>query len=178
MIHSSTFDIGGEPHTFHPEMRYNTDLLLALQFWPACLARSLLRLGVFFRAAAIMLQVPGGTRFEFVLKGGNDDEIGEWVWGELRRTLLDVFGECLNRLKASPEILKQLPGGKEYECQELSDKWTDFLDSQAAVKDGLLNVVAEILDELIVRPGMEEIDVVPEPAWWQTWWERIRDAPP
>ncbi len=31
-------------------------------------------------------------------------------------------------------------------------------------------VVAECPDELIVRPGMAEIDVAPRPTWWQKWW--------
>ena len=31
-------------------------------------------------------------------------------------------------------------------------------------------VVAQCPDELIVRPGMAEIDVEPRPTWWQEWW--------
>ena len=68
-----------------------------------------------------------------------------------------------------------MPGGKDYEPEELSEEWTNFLDGWSRIEFGLLNIVGEILDELIVRPGMAEIDVAPRPTWWQEWWDRIND---
>lgn len=62
--------------------------------------------------------------------------------------------------------------------RRLPEDWTKFLDDQSRFEFGLLNTVAEILDELIVRPGLEEIDVVPEPTWWQKWWDRIGEFQP
>ena len=173
MIHSGTFIIDGTPQDFDLILRYNRDLPAAMQFWTARFAREMLQFGVFLRAAAIMLQVPGGVEYEFVLNEDEEDEISEWVRGKGRRTLLDVFADCLDRLEASPEILKQVPGGTDYTPKELSEEWTAFLDGQQKVEHGLQNVVAEILDKLILWPKMNEIDVTPTPTWWQEWWDRI-----
>ena len=126
MIYSETFKIDGELHSFDPHVRHNHDTHLSMQFWPAYFARQLLRLGVFLRAATIMHQLPGGVRFSYV--HDDDDEIGNEIQGEDHETLVHVLAECLNRLKASPEILEQVPGGKDYEPEELSEEWTEFLD--------------------------------------------------
>ena len=83
-----------------------------------------------------------------------------------------MLADCLRRLGAA-KVLRQVPGAKEYEREKLSAEWKKYLRRQAATKHGLLNVVAECLDELIVRPGMEEIDVEPRPSWGQEWWSRL-----
>ena len=178
MLESGTFKIDGKLRGFDLALRYNHDLPLAMQFWIAYLARDLLQFEAFLRAAAVMLQVPGGARYEFVRNDDDEDEIWQRIHGRGRRILLDVLADCLNRLEASPGILAQVPGGKDHKPKKLSKPWTDFLDGWSSKDFGLLNVVAEILDELIVHPGLAEIDAAPGPAWWQGWWNRIRDAPP
>ncbi|MCG8407554.1 MAG: hypothetical protein MI923_20345 [Phycisphaerales bacterium] len=136
MIYSETFKIDGELHAFNPQVRQNHDTHLSMQFWPAYFARELLRFGVFLRAATIMLQIRGGVRFGYV--NDDDDELGNEIRGEDHETLVHVFAECLNRLKASPKILEQIPGGKDYEPEELSEEWTDFLDGWSRIEFGLL----------------------------------------
>ena len=174
MLHSETFEIDGKPESFHPEVRHGHDINLAIQFWTAYFARHLIRFGAFLRGTAIMLQIPGGLRYEFVLKDGNEDEIADWIANEDGPTLLDLLADCLKRLKAPSTILKEMPGGKSYQPDELTEEWADFLDRYEKEKDGLQNVVAEIIDEMIVRPEMKAIDNIPQTMWWQEWWRRIR----
>lgn len=177
MLEAGTFKIDGKLVSFPNGVRGNEDLPFAMQFWMAYVARDLLQLGIFFRAATIMLQVPDGAQCRFVLDAETEENHAlEWVCGADRNTLFNVLADCLRRLGAST-LMKQVPGGKDYERAALSDGWKEFLDGQSKIKHGLQNVIGEILDELIVRPGMEEIDAVPQPKWWQTWRERIRDAP-
>ena len=179
MLESPTFNIDGRLEDFYPEVRSSPDLPVALQFWMAYMARDLLRLGVFFRASAIMCQVPGAGRYRLAHYDDNDDQLPDedqnpqrWVRGADRDVVFNVLADCLRRLGAA-KVLKQVPGAKEYEREKLSAEWKKYLRRQAATKHGLLNVVAECLDELIVRPGMEEIDVEPRPSWWQEWWSRL-----
>ncbi len=179
MLQSPTFNIDGRLEDFYPELRSSTDLPVTLQFWMAYVARDLLQLGVFFRAAAIMLQLPGAGRYQVMHYDDCDDDLRDqdedpqrWVRGADRDTIFNVLAECLRRLGAA-KVIKQVPGAKQYEREELSDEWKKYLGRQAEIKHGLLNVVAECLDELIVRPGMAEIDVEPRPSWWQEWWSML-----
>ena len=145
----------------------------AIEFWMAYVARDALRLGVFFRALAIMLQVPGGARFEYVLSEDEDDDensIRVQIEDEKPEVLVPILAECLNRLKAPPGLLKQAIGGQRYRKRSLSAKWKAFIDRQSEVEHGLVNIVAECLEVLIVQPGLEEIDDWPDPTWWQACW--------
>lgn len=179
MLESPTFKIDGKLVAFFTDVRSVENLPATLQFWMAYLARDLLRLGVFFRAAALMQQLPGGARYRSVVYDDLDDNAPNededprrWVRHADRCTTFNVLGECLRRLGAAG-VMKQIPGGKDYEREELSAEWKEYLDRQAKIKCGLLNVIAECLDELIVRPGMAEIDAEPYPTWWQRWWSRM-----
>ena len=173
MLEWTAVSVDGKSYGFHATVRGGKDLPIELQFWTAYVARDLLQLGVFFRAAAIMCQVPGGARYRFVLDGEDEDNLtADWVRGAEKNTLFNVLAECLRRLGAA-EVMTQVLGGKSYLRKELSAEWKEFLDQRAEINDGLLNVVAECLDELIVRPGMAEIDVEPRSTWWQKLWARI-----
>lgn len=179
MLESPTFKIDGKPVAFFTNVRSTEDLPETLQYWMAHMAREMLLLGVYFRAAVLMHQLPGAARYRFVMYDDNDDDqpnADENPWHWVRRAdrdiVLNVLAECLQRLGAAG-VMKQVPGGKDYERIELSAEWQDYLDRQAKIKHGLLSVIAECLDELIVRPGMAEIDVEPNPTWWQRWWSRM-----
>ncbi len=167
--------LDGEDCDCQAKVRAGNNLPIELQFWMASVARDLLQLGVFFRAAAIMCQVPGGARCQFVLDGEEEENwTADWVVGAERNTLLDVLAECLRRLGAkSKPLMRQVLGREMHWEKGLPAKWKEFLDQRAKIEDGLLNVVAECLDELIVRPGVVEIDAVPRPTWWQKFWARI-----
>jgi hypothetical protein len=179
VLESHPFKSDGREANFWTDVRTTEDLPKVLEFWMAQFARDLLRLGVYFRAAALMCQIPGGARYRCVHYDDIDDELPNddedpryWVGRADDPTVLNVLGECLRRLGATP-VMRQVPGGKDYERRELSAKWKKYLDRHAKIKHGLLNVVAECLDRLIVRPGMEEIDTEPYSTWWQRWWSRM-----
>ncbi len=182
MLESPTFHIDGEPESFFLDLRSSKNLPEALQFWTAYVTRDLLQLGVFFRAAAIMLQVPGAARYEDVTYDDQDPDSADadedpacWVEGTDWGTTFSVLAECLRRLEAE-HLMEQVPGAAKYEREELSSEWKEYLDRRAATENGLLNVVAVCLDEVIIRPGMAEIDEKPQATWWQQWWSRWATA--
>ena len=179
VLESHAFQSDGQQCHFYTDVRDTEDLPTVLQFWMAHAARDLLRLGVYFRAAALMCQIPGGARYRHVPHDDVDDDLPDhdedpwrWVRGADPGTVFNVLAECLRR-RGAAGVMKQVPGGQEYERIELSAEWKDYLDRRAKTKHGLLNVIAECLDELIVRPGMAEIDAEPQPTWWQRWWARM-----
>ena len=108
MVHSDATHVHGEPGVFHTDLRYNTDLPMALQFWTTALARSILRFGVFLRGASIMFQIPGGAKFDFVLNDEDEDEISTWVRDRSRKSLLNILADCLKRLEAPPVLPERL----------------------------------------------------------------------
>ena len=176
MLQSDGFELDGELVSFFPDVRSSTNLPMTLQFWMAYVARDLLRLGVFFRAAAIMCQVPGAAGYEYVICDDVDDDLPDededprcWVDSADYDTGFNVLAECLRRMGVET-LIEQVPGEADYNRKELSDEWMEYLGRQAAIEHGLLNVVAECLDELIVRPGMAEINDSSQPTWWQRWW--------
>ena len=62
MLHPNTLD-SDEENDYWVSVRRTEDLPGMFQFWLAYVARDLLRLGVFFRAAAIMAQLPGAGAY-------------------------------------------------------------------------------------------------------------------
>ena len=179
LFESHAFANQGIEDHYYAQVRSTEDLPTVLQFWMAHVARDLLRLGIYFQAAALMCQIPGGARYRRIFHDDVDDNLPKsdedpWYWVRRvnRNTAFNVLAECLRRLGAAG-VMKQVPAGKDYEPIELSAEWKDYLDRRAELKHGLLNVIAECLDELIVRPGMEEIDAEPYPTWWQRWWARM-----
>lgn len=169
----------GLPVAFHPDVSSTTDLTLSLQFWMAYVARDLLRLGVYFRGVGVMCEIPGGARYrplsyDDANPNGLPEHDSPWYWlhGAQRETVLNVLAECLRRLDA-PSVMKRVPGARLHRPQKLSDKWMAYLDRHAALEHGLLNVIAQCVDELIVRPAMAKIDALPATTWWQRWWSQM-----
>ena len=181
MLEHSTFKIDGKQYSFGTDLRNCKDLPLTLQFWMAYMARDLLQLGVFFRAAGIMLQLPGAARYEFVDYDNLGDDPGDRMSPVGKPTVFNLLAECLRRLGAEA-LIEQVPGAADYERVELSAEWKKYLDRQATIEHGLLNVVAECLDRLLVRPGMFQIDRAPamrrerKPTWWERLWAEIPSA--
>ena len=179
MLEPLCFKIDGEPQDFSPDLRSSENLPVIIQFWTAYVARDLLQLGVFFRAASIMLQVPGAGRYKAINYDDQDPDLDDeeenplrWVGDADQGTVYQVLAECLRRLEVE-DLIEQVPGAADYERKELSGEWKEYLDRQAATEHGLLNVVAECLDELIVGPGMAEIDDKSRATWWQQWWAQL-----
>ena len=67
----------------------------------------------------------------------------------------------------------QIQGAGDHESTKLSGECSAHLSYWAGMEHGLLNVVAECLDHLIVKPGMAEVDEASRPTWWQDWWRRM-----
>ncbi|MGD8454548.1 MAG: hypothetical protein PVJ57_22265 [Phycisphaerae bacterium] len=179
MIDSHGFKADADELGFYLDLRCTDNLPTAMQFWMAQAAQHLLRLGVYFRAAVLLYQLPGAAHFRFFAYDDNDPDLpnededpSHWLGHAERNTVFNVLAECLRRLGA-PGVMKQVPGGKCYHREELSAEWRAYLDRHARIKHGLLRVVAECLDELMVQPGLKEIDTEPRPTWWQHWWSQI-----
>ena len=148
----------------HLLVRGSEPLPMVFQLWMAEVARDHLRLGVYFRAVGIMLQVPGAPEYAWV---DDDSETWDLIKETDENALLNVLAECFARLGVK-QLIEQVPG-PDYDEEELPEEWTDLLNKLAGVKNGLLNVVAECLDALVVGPGMAEINGAVEQPWWLRW---------
>jgi hypothetical protein len=133
------------------------------QFWMAELSRDVLRLGVYFRAAGIMLQVPHAASFPWVA----DDETDELLRTADRDTVGAVLAAALE-IAGNKWVLDDVDE-LDFAEQELSEQWNELLERRTSQKHGLNNLIAACLDKLLVAPGMEEIDKADEPHWWQRW---------
>ena len=168
--------IDGETKCFDFSICTAQDLPATLQFWMAYVARDLLYLGAFFRAAGILLQIPGAAQYERVHYEDDDDEEPDEDLDPCNRlkhakayTVFSVLAECLKRL-AVASLIEQIPDADQYTPVDLSKDWTEYLDEHAKLENGLLTVVTECLNRLIVSPTRIELDNEPEPAWWQRLW--------
>ena len=138
------------------------------QLWLAELARDLLRLGVYFRAAGFMLCVPGGAGYRWPGYERFKDPGDEFTHHCQKEIIFDLLAACLERLGAE-DLFGRIPGAAEYEPCELCPAQAAFVERKAHEENGLLSVVARCLDELIVQPGMKEIDAMAATPWWQHW---------
>ncbi len=178
MLEADSINIDGKFFSLQTDLRSCEDLPALLQRWMVYVARDLLQLGVFFRAAGIMLQVPGAARYEYLVYDDLEDDLPDddedphhWVIHADADTVFNVLADCLRRLDAG-DLMEQVPGAADYKREELSDEWKEYLDNLNGIEHGLQNVVAECLDELIVQPGMAEIGLEPQPTWWEKLWSR------
>ena len=169
MLQRGTIKEGGRLILLSPQVRSSELLPQVFEMWMAELARDLHRLGVYFRAVGIMLQIPNIRDYEWTEDQEFENQAGDRVAETDAEALLDVLAECLQRLGAPAELLLQAPGGAEHRRRDVSEEWKQYLDVREKVQHGLQNIVSEILDELIVRPGMAEIDEKSLPHWWDRW---------
>lgn len=162
-------------------VRATENLPATLAFRMAHIAREVLRLGVYLRGLGILAQIPGAADYRYLYHGDDEDdapaeadEPNDWIQGANAGTVLGVLTECLRRLDAA-DVMKWIPEAKHIRPEELSTKWQRYLNREAKFECGLLNVVAECLDELLVRPGLAAIDRGPQTTWWENYWSRIED---
>ncbi len=158
------FTDGGKLRALTLDVAGSAPPAMVFQYWMAEVARDLLRLGIYFRGMAIMLQVPGAAEYEWL---GDDDEPPELYQAADRNTLLNVLADCLERLGV-PHLMQQVPA-PDYEAAELPAAWKRLIARRVKLKNGLLTVVAECLDELVVRPGLAALDAETEQPWWKRW---------
>ncbi len=139
-------------------------LPMVFQYWMAEVSRDILRLGVFFRSAGVMLQVPGAAALDW----DSDDEAEMLMVHSERGMLCNALAEALERLGVK-HLMDQLDELECVEDDELTDEWRDLLKLRQGQKHGLTNLIALLLDHLVLYPGMKEIDTAAEPHWWHCW---------
>lgn len=126
------------------------------------------RLRVYFQALLIVLQLPGGDEYEYE---GLLDGLEERIAACDRNTLFNVLRRCINQLvarersirihelggragKISRKIIEQVPGGEDYRVEAPPAALRGRIDQLDG--NGLLNVVAECLDRLMIHPLLGE----------------------
>jgi|GEM_PF-4214806 len=139
------------------------------QIWMAEVSRDMLRLGVYFHALGIMLQIPGAADYEWWSDSDGENEYDEdpLFLSADEDTVYAVLAEAFERLNVK-HLTAQLPDAH-CETVELDDEWNEMLDRRQEQENGLLCVVAVCLDRLIVDPGMAEIVQVSPQPWWNQW---------
>ena len=140
----------------------------------------------FFQAAAIIIQLPGGA--DYRCDQDRDDDPGDQaddpafdlIWKADHDTLLSILAECFGRLGAE-EVMGQVPGGMDYRQRELPVPFRLMLAERDG--NGLLNVVAECLDRLLVIPALPEEErslydcaEAPRRSRPSSWWRRLSPA--
>ena len=182
MLECHRISVDSRPECFNGIVRSTENLPVTFQFWMAYVARDLRRLGVCFKALSIMIQIPGAMDYRYLCHDDQDKDLPPFaddpylrLHGVDHGTVLSVLAECLCELNAE-DILKQIPEAKRIRPKKLSVEWHKYLNRESTYERGLLNVIAECLDELIVRPGIAEIDRNTGPMWWQDFWSRIEDC--
>ena len=140
---------GGETVSVTTRVRFSECLPLVFRLHREESERDRRRMAAYFRAVAIMLQVPGGEGYAL---RDTPDRMDAVIERSDAATVLALLRACLGRLGGgAEELMAQVPGGLAAERKELSARLTRMLERRG--RDDLLNVVAECLDELIVRPA-------------------------
>ncbi len=124
------------------------------------------RLGVYFDAVTLMLKLPGSSDFEHeeLLDG-----LEERIASSDEKTLFNVLSQCVRQLLAEDrairihqlqgpderlvrQIIEQVPGGADFRGESLPATLCGRIDQLS--RNGLLNVVAECLDRLMIEPSL------------------------
>ena len=132
-------------------LRFSGHLPLAVRLHREEMERDLQRTRAFFRALTIMLQVPGGSRYIYQETPDRMDAvIAESDAGTVRA----IVKACLDRLGCR-ELIQCVPDCRAGNGCELPVTLAVMVQRRERV--GLLNVLAECLDELLVRPVWREL---------------------
>ncbi len=151
-VHSNVRYSGGLPFVFAECMKQHEEQFRAQ--------------AAYLHAVAVMIQIPGGAEFESTTPDREADEendpVPEEHWDFIREadrdTKLSILAECFERLEADEALIEQLTGAKKYKPVELPCDFRITLAEQD--QNGLLNIVADCLDRLIVIPNMTAYDKI------------------
>jgi hypothetical protein len=104
----------------------------------------------YFQVVAIMLQIPGAPDYRCV-EYESDAHLHPLIWNPDTASTLNVLAAALDRLGVS-HLLHQIPGGADSAASALPLK----AQLRLAERDhnGLLSVVADCLDRLLVAPNI------------------------
>ena len=159
---------GVKQHYLGTSLALSEPLPMVFRFWMTEMARDVLRLGVYFHAAAIFLQVPGAADYHAVLDDEYEEKNGlcfdTLIDDSRKEILLAALANCLDRLGVKT-LMTQVTDERQF-AESLPREWSALLERREQLENGLLSVVAGCLDALIVTPGMEEIDQDDEPHRW------------
>ena len=132
--------------------RYRMDQLEAVHRW----------LAGYFEAVGILLQIPGAADYRHQ-EYASDDDLWDLIWNPDAKSTLNVLAATLERLDAG-ELLRQVPGGEGLKRRPLPVEARVRLAERDRL--GLLNVVADCLDRLLVVPNIpgqaETYGLIPE----------------
>ena len=157
------FRDGDEIYSLHLGVRASFPLTSIFKFWMAEVARDMLRLGVYFDALTVMMQVPGAAGYGWY--SDNENKIDDLIRESDRETVMDGLAACLDKVGAI-HLMKQIPGWFADGRDQPPEPWRQLIQELAEEKHGLLNLIATCLDDLLVDPGMAEIDRAVEVPWW------------
>ncbi|MGD8454052.1 MAG: hypothetical protein PVJ57_19740 [Phycisphaerae bacterium] len=102
----------------------------------------------YFQAVGILLQIPGAADYHHQ-DYASDDDLWDLIWNPDPDSTLNVLAATLERLDAD-ELLAQVPGGDGFKRRPLPVEARVHLAERDRL--GLLNVVADCLDRLLVAP--------------------------
>jgi hypothetical protein len=108
-------------------------------------------LAAYFRAVGILLQIPGAAEYRRI-EDESDEELWNLIWNPDPTSTLNVLAATLQRLDAE-QLLGQLPGGDGFKPRPLPVEARVRLAERDRM--GLLNVVADCLDRLLIVPNIE-----------------------
>ncbi len=105
----------------------------------------------YFHAVAILLQIPGAAEYRCTEEERTD--FWDFIWTHDTDLTLTMLAAALDHL-GTKNLIHQVPGGDDYRPGKLPH---EVLRRLAALdRNGLLNVVAECLDRLLVVPQLED----------------------
>jgi hypothetical protein len=104
----------------------------------------------YFQVVAIMLQIPGAADYRCV-EYESDAHLHSLIWNPDPHSTLNVLASALDRLGVS-HLLPQIPGGAADDASALPVKAQLCLAERD--RNGLLSVVADCLDRLLVAPNI------------------------
>ncbi len=144
-------------------VRRSAPLQRLVPLWLVQASEEQARLGVYFLALGLLLQVPGARTYQWVGDANGVDRLGELVAGAPPARVRALLAAALERLDAGG-LLAQVPGWTGDRRRTLPPTWRALLNRYGRLRNGLLNVIAECLDELIVRPALKRIGAGPTEA--------------
>lgn len=104
----------------------------------------------YFQAVGILLQIPGAADYRYH-EYASDDDLWDLIWNPDTKSTLNILAATLERLDAG-KLLRQVPGGEGLKRRPLPVEARVRLAERDRL--GLLNVVADCLDRLLVVPNI------------------------
>jgi hypothetical protein len=163
---------------FGHSVRRTAPLPRALHLWLAITLDEQAHLSAYFHALALFLRVLGTGTYDWVADDEDADSLAKLVTSAPPARVHALLAAALKRLDAET-LLAQVPAWEKIRYRKLPPDWQALLERYAQLPHGLLNVVAECLDELIVRRKLKTIDdAAAVMRIRRSFWDETNSAPP